>query len=561
MHYTSREVYEHVSKKLNDPIIERRTCAVSWTEFPIYSSDDAFYAKISPTFDGKKFPIPRPTLCPEERQRRRLMFRNERKLYKRKCDATWESIISMYSPDKPYKVYNQKYRWSDAWDAMEYGREYQSGLWFEKQFIGLLHDVPTFNLYNVDPENAEYVNHTYKAHSSYMCFSSLEPDRCLHSWWIIRSSQCIDCAYIENSENCYECVKCKKCFNVFYSQNSEDCSNSSFLDRCFWCSYCHHCWWLNNKQYCIYNKQYTKEEYFKKTGTLREDYDDDNRILPALDLMNAENSIWNNLSDCNSCVLVCDFANGQWVKYTFDDEGYSNSMDCYGATWWEWQYECMWSANSYMCLWNFYANNNTNVYYSNKIYNCKNCFACVWIRDKEYCILNKQYSKEEYEKVVSLIVTDMIKEWRRGEFFSPDGSMFSYNETIADTYFPRSNVELNNSKVVHDAQNIIDPIGFTDKERADLISMDGIHKKVFLCVVTKTPFLIQDYELQFYKKHNIPLPKKHPDQRHKERFAKRPWRTLYMRKCDATGEETLSIYPLDYHGKIYSLEAYKKIVW
>jgi hypothetical protein len=109
--YTSRDVYEYISQQANDPILERRRCAVSGAEFPIYASDAAFYEKISPSFDGIKYNIPYPTLCPEERQKRRLLFRNERNLYKRTCDATGESIISIYSPDKPYKVYNQKFRW------------------------------------------------------------------------------------------------------------------------------------------------------------------------------------------------------------------------------------------------------------------------------------------------------------------------------------------------------------------------------------------------------------------------------------------------------------------
>ena len=97
MQYTSKEVYEYISKQTNDPITERKICKVSGTEFPIYQSDLDFYNKISPTFypltkgdgdegvRGIKFQIPTPTLCPEERQRRRLSFRNESKLYKRKC--------------------------------------------------------------------------------------------------------------------------------------------------------------------------------------------------------------------------------------------------------------------------------------------------------------------------------------------------------------------------------------------------------------------------------------------------------------------------------------------
>ena len=51
MEYTAKEVYEYVSKKTNDPIIERKKCHESWQEFPIYQSDLEFYDKVSPTFE------------------------------------------------------------------------------------------------------------------------------------------------------------------------------------------------------------------------------------------------------------------------------------------------------------------------------------------------------------------------------------------------------------------------------------------------------------------------------------------------------------------------------
>jgi hypothetical protein len=103
-----KAVYEFISKQNNDPIVERRTCAVSGKEFAIFQSDKDFLEKISPTIAGKKIEIPLPTLCPEERQRRRLLRRNERKLYRRKCEATGKFIISIYSENHPYKVYDEK---------------------------------------------------------------------------------------------------------------------------------------------------------------------------------------------------------------------------------------------------------------------------------------------------------------------------------------------------------------------------------------------------------------------------------------------------------------------
>ncbi len=104
----------------NEHLVENRKCRQCAAVFPITDKDMEFYEKVSPVFGGKRYSIPAPTLCPDCRQQRRLSFRNERKLYKRKCDATGKDIISIYSPDKPYTVYHQDYWWSDKWDPLDY---------------------------------------------------------------------------------------------------------------------------------------------------------------------------------------------------------------------------------------------------------------------------------------------------------------------------------------------------------------------------------------------------------------------------------------------------------
>jgi hypothetical protein len=50
-----RKVYEFISTKTNDPIVERKVCTASGTEFPIYQSDLDFYDKVSPVFNGIKY--------------------------------------------------------------------------------------------------------------------------------------------------------------------------------------------------------------------------------------------------------------------------------------------------------------------------------------------------------------------------------------------------------------------------------------------------------------------------------------------------------------------------
>jgi hypothetical protein len=129
-----------------EKIIESKLCKHCNSKFEITDKDLEFYNKISPNFNGEIFQITTPTLCPDCREQRRLSFRNERKLYKRKCDATGKDIISIYSPDKQYKVYHQDYWWSDKWNVLNYGKDFDFNRSFFEQFNELLENVPKQNV-------------------------------------------------------------------------------------------------------------------------------------------------------------------------------------------------------------------------------------------------------------------------------------------------------------------------------------------------------------------------------------------------------------------------------
>jgi hypothetical protein len=60
---------------------------------------------------------------------------------------------------------------------------------------------------------------------------------------------------------------------------------------------------------------------------------------------------------------------------------------------------------------------------------------------------------------------------------------------------------------------------------------DDIVNKAIICEVTGKPFRILKSELEFYRKHNISVPHKHPDQRHLERMQLRNPRKLRDRTC------------------------------
>jgi hypothetical protein len=66
----------------------------------------------------------------------------------------------------------------------------------------------------------------------------------------------------------------------------------------------------------------------------------------------------------------------------------------------------------------------SDMYYCAYCFNCRDCFACVGLHEKQYCIFNKQYTKEDYEKTVAQIIEHMQQTGERGEFFHPSLSPF-----------------------------------------------------------------------------------------------------------------------------------------
>ncbi len=581
MYYTSRAVYEFISKQTNDPIVARKICNASWAEFPIFQSDRDFYDKISPVFNGIKYSIPTPTLCPEERQRRRLLFRNERKLYRRKCDATDKDIISTYSPDKSYKVYDDKYRRSDAWDPLNYGQTFDFSKPFFLQFGELLSTVPKIEKLKMNTENCDYNNIIWNSKNCYMCSTTFQSEDCLYSYRCVESKDSIDNSTLFRGESAYECINCNTSYKISFSENCIDCRESYFMFNCSWCSNCFLCANLNNTEYHILNESYTKDEYEDQISHYLEQWFPHLRSIFAdfkkksikkfSTTKNTTNSIWDYIFDSKDSTLCFNIIDGENIKYCYDSAvSLKDGMDM--SMIWdivELMFEAQASGyNGYHGLFVNFCRTWTNLLYCDYCMYCKNCFWCVGLHNKEYCILNKQYTKEDYELTVSNIITHMQSTGERWEFFHPSLSPFGYNETVANEHFPLTRTEALDRWYKRQDNNY-DPI---IPEWAKVLKWDDIPwdiatvtddtlKSIFICEVSDRPFRIIKQELEFYRIHHLPLPRKHPDIRHEERMKLRPWRTLHLRTCDKCDKEMLSVYHKDHEGKVYCEECYTSEVY
>ena len=205
-----------------------------------------------------------PKLCPKCRAQLRLSFRNERVFYKRPCDKCKKDVVSMYSPNKPYTVWCYDCWFADDWDGTDYAKEYDSDKPFLEQFEVLFQAVPKVALIYVKSPGSEYTNISADNKNCYFIVESSNNEDSIHSYWIQECRDVIDTSFASKCELCYECDDCYNCYKVLNSKGCHDCRESSFLLDCKGCSDCLGCVNLRQQQYCIFNQQYSKEDYFEK---------------------------------------------------------------------------------------------------------------------------------------------------------------------------------------------------------------------------------------------------------------------------------------------------------
>ncbi|HLB58349.1 MAG TPA: hypothetical protein VJL60_05995, partial [Gammaproteobacteria bacterium] len=235
--------------------MEHKICKNCNNNFTIAPDDFSFYERIA---------VPPPMWCPECRMRRRLAFRNERALHRRKSDATGKDIISIFRPDLPMKVYEHEAFYTDTWDPLEYGQAYDFSKPFFQQFKELMFRTPTIALFDSKSTNSSYCNVTVEHKNSYLCSAGWGNEDCMYMNRVAYNKNSMDLYICGRNEFCYENVYCENSNKLFYSHTSKSCNDSYFLYDCRSCSNCFGCWNLRNKSYCIFNEQYTREEYLEK---------------------------------------------------------------------------------------------------------------------------------------------------------------------------------------------------------------------------------------------------------------------------------------------------------
>lgn len=510
--------------------------------FRIADEDFAFYELIN---------VPAPTHCPDCRMQRRMAWRNERFYYSRTCDKTGEPIISIYSPDSPIKrVYKNSAWFSDDWDALDYGRDFDFSRSFFEQFAELMWEVPHVNLWNWESDNADYNHCCYQLKNSYMNSSTDKSEESYYTYLSLNNQSVVDCTAVEHSELAIECIDSDKLYRCAYAQQCRDCIETYLSYDCHNCKYVFGCSGLRYKEYYIYNKPVSQAEWEERIPALLGSYQQVQLALQkaanvsltvprlATTIFNSEQCTGNYIWNSKNCQRSFDVRDGENLKYVaYSPWGFKDSMDCYANGQGELLYDANFGAPAYNTQFSFWLKNISNSQYCILCVNgCDNLFGCVGLKKKQFCIFNKQYSEAEYKALRAKIIEYMKTTGEYGQLFPVQYSPFGYNETVAQEYYPLSKVDVERYK-----WNWRDHTGGTFgketiAEGADNIHEDaeGITKEVLACVQCKRNFQVIPQELKLYQQLGVALPRQCMNCRHLRRIALRNPRALWHRQCMCT---------------------------
>jgi len=492
------------------------------------------------------------------------------------------SPVRAGSPNKAHTVWCYDCWFSDDWEGTDYAKEYDDSRPFLEQFEELWNDIPKIGLIYVKSPGCEYTNISADNKNCYLIIESSNNEDSIHSYWIQECRDVIDTSFASKCERTYECDDCYDCYKVYYSKGSHECRESYFLLDCKDCTNCIGCVNLRSKKFCIFNEQFSKEDYEEKLQELklntrggvekmRSMFDVFSKIQPRkyAEIVNATGSTGDYIKHAKNCVSCFHCYEAEDNKYAV--HVWRNAKDCMDVdTAGRNAVRIYNSINSGLDTFHQIVCavcwGSTFSSYSMYAMNCNNIFGCAGLRKKDYCILNKQYTKEEYERITNEIIVKMKQEGIYGEFFPATFSCFGYNETAAPERFPLTKDEA----IAQGFKWEDTPRGTFGKETKSWVEIPesiaeidfDVAKEIFTCVQCEKNYKIIPNEYTYYKNEGIPLPDHCPDCRHNRRFLARGPNKLWHRSCMNAGcmNEFETSYAPEREEIIYCEECYNRVV-
>jgi hypothetical protein len=154
--------------------------------------------------------------------------------------------------------------------------------------------------------------------------------------------------------------------------------------------------------------------------------------------------------------------------------------------------------------------------------NSHHCLGCIGLKNKSYCILNKQYTKEEWENLAEQIFASMEADGTLGDFFPASMCPFYFNDTLAyliDDSFTKEEFEAagylwRDAPIKVDIPEWLEIVKSTELDKFQEFREEKwyINPTILDKVIVDTDwnyYRIVQMEYDFLMKHGLPLPTTH----------------------------------------------------
>ncbi len=484
-------------------------------------------------------------------------------------------MVSIHFPAGIFTVYCRDCWKSDKWDPVDYGRDYNFNKPFFKQYRELMESVPRPNLTGNNAVNSEYSHACESVKNCYFVFWSYFSEDSQYCYALLLSRNTFNSYIVDKSDHANESLHSNRIYKVNYGYFADDCINSNFLFDCIGCSDCLGCVNLRKQKYCLWNEKLSKEKYreqikywdigsYKRLQEAEEKFislylSTPHRYAHIINSQNVTGDVLRDTKDCKMCFSALDGV--QNCKYLYF--GGLNLKDSYdisaGGDTSALLYEIFGTFGSQRIKFCVGGGGSQDNEYSDWAENSSHLFGCIGLKNKKYCILNKQYTKKEYEELLPKIKKHMDEMpyvdkkgniYKYGEFFPTELSAYAYNETFAFPWYPKTQEEVEaEGWQWRSPQERSYPITLNSKDLPDHIRdvSDSITQETISCAHNGscdekclTAFRINQEELEFYRKMKVALPRLCPNCRYSQRLAWRNSFHLYKRRCMCEGEKSLN---------------------
>ena len=427
---------------------------------------------------------------------------------------------------------------TDYWSDYDFDLDFFSN--FQKLFLKVTLSA-TIEFRN-DSENTKYADIISSSKNVYLSFNVTRwNENIFYSLWVKENSKDVYNSIMvwDNSEIIYNCQGVVSSYKIFFSKYVYNCSNLWFCSNMIWSKECIFSNNLENKSYCINNIEYTKDEYFTKKEEILKNKKEFETYYE--NIWNFWKNLWNNKNtnslfainseNIDKGVFLYNVKNGKNVIlswYSYWEEEIYDTIFCWSKHSCYWTLCCWLQAdNLYNCIFISWW---SNLFYCYNMSLCSYCIWCVWLKNKSYCILNKQYTKEEWEELADKIFSQMEKDWILWDFFPWNINPYYFNDTIASLIWNFKKEEIKKDwylwreeKLKADIPKdieIIKSLNLGDKNIRCLQDFEWydddwkwqINPEILKKVIVDSNwdyYKIEKIEYDFLQKHWLALPKRH----------------------------------------------------